>query len=468
MVLCGKSIYCDGPVHAKTSSTSSTMPHFIGNILQDKRAADLHPESHDKSFHYSARDKHELINQLPSLPIRFEHSETLGDVGRVKSAWQSKDGRVWVVGEISDTGIAGKFVNKTIASQQHVGLSLGHEHTEYSDGSTRKRGLEVSICKQPRRPGCGVAVSVHASSRHYKRAAADATTTNSDTTSNMSETTDSTPTQSDASPPTTANASAPNSNTDDSTQRETSNTEVDSVPPKLPPAPELAAQVMQFAEQARAAEARVAELEQERNKRIEAEKQQQEKENAERKLNAENLAKSVLEHVAQFQAGNGQNASPQSCADQERAIKSLMESHPREVETVLQVAHLCSSRAAKLEAELKQEKLQAEQMQLRSQYHAAVQQATGVNSSHAASTHDATTIDVRASKRQRTSTSHSSLLPKASSKPRSRYEHLGIDCNDVTSAYQQFAGMSGGNGATVSRMNEIAGIMKRQQKRGFC
>ncbi len=442
------------------------MPHFLGNILQDKRGAALHPESHDKTFDYSASEKHDLVDQLPNLPIRFEHSEALGDVGRVKSAWQSPDGRVWVVGEISDTGIAGKFVNKTIASQQHVGLSLGHEHTQYADGSTRKRGLEVSICKQPRRPGCGVAVSVHASSQHYKRDAADATTTLS-STANMSDPTNSATSTTDAKPTTTTDTEI-ESKPNEGAHTETVNTQVDSVPPKLPPAPELAAQVMQFAEQARAAEKRVAELEEERNKRMEAEKKQQEKENAERKTNAENLAKSVLEHVAQFQTGNGQNASPQSCADQERAIKSLMESHPREVETVLQVAHLCSSRAAKLEAELKQEKLQAEQMQLRSQYHAAVQQATGVNSSHVAANHDSTTIDVRASKRQRTSAPHSNLLPKAVSKPRSRYEHLGIDCNDVTSAYQQFAGMSGGNGATVSRMDEIANIMKRQQNRGFC
>ena len=90
------------------------MPHFLGNILQDKRGAALHPESHDKTFDYSASEKHDLVDQLPNLPIRFEHSEALGDVGRVKSAWQSPDGRVWVVGEISDTGIAGKFVNKTI------------------------------------------------------------------------------------------------------------------------------------------------------------------------------------------------------------------------------------------------------------------------------------------------------------------------------------------------------------------
>ena len=442
------------------------MPHFIGNILQDRRGAASHPEAHDKSFNYSASERHDLIAQLPNLPIRFEHSEALGDVGRVKSAWHSADGRVWVVGELLDTGIAGKFVNKTIASQQHVGLSLGHEHTEYSDGSTRKRGLEVSICKQPRRPGCGVAVSVHASSRHYKRNAADTATITREITK-MSDSTNSTAAPSDTSS-TPATDATSETKANDSVPPETTNTQVDSLPPKLPPAPELAAQVMQFAEQARAAEARVAELEEERNKRIEAEKQQQEKENAERKTNAENLAKSVLEHVAQFQAGNGQTASPQSCADQERAIKSLMESHPREVETVLQVAHLCSSRAAKLEAELKQEKLQAEQMQLRSQYHAAVQQATGVNSSHSAAGHDSTTVDVRASKRQRTNAVHSSLLPKAVNKPRSRYEHLGIDCNDVTSAYQQFSSMSGGNGATVSRMDEIANIMKRQQNRGFC
>lgn len=429
------------------------MPHFLGNILQDKRSAAQHPEAGDRSFDYSSAEKHDLLKQLPNLPIRFEHSEALGDVGKVKSAFQGPDGRVWVVGEISDDGIAGKFVNKTIASRQHVGLSLGHEHTEYSDGSTRKRGLEVSICKEPRRPGCGVAVAVHASSRHYKRAAPDAATTTMTQTANEN---------SDPVPSTTQPADG-----GDAAQTTPAETKVEDVP-ALPPQEQLAEQVMEFAEKARAAEAKVAQLEAERKERIEAEKQAAEKENAARKTNAENLAKSVLEHVAKFQNPGSEATSPQSCADQERAIKSLMDSHPREVETVLQVAHLCSTRAAKLEAELAQEKMRAEQRQLRSQYHAAVQQASGVGSSHSAensSTEESHSVDVRASKRQRTL---SSLLPQTASAPRSRYDNLGIDCADVTSAYRQFATMSGGSGSSVSRMDEIAGIMNNQKRRGFC
>ena len=443
-----KSIYCDGPLCC--THPVKTMPHFLGNILQDKRSAAQHPEASNRSFDYSAAEKHDLIKQLPDLPIRFEHSEKLGDVGKIKSAFQDPNGRVWVIGEISDDGIAGKFVSKTIASRQHIGLSLGHEHTEYSDGSTRKRGLEVSICKEPRRPGCGVAVAVHASSRHYKRGAPDAATTT------MTQTENSTEQQQQQT--TTAK------DTDNTPKAET---DVDDVP-ALPPQEQLAEQVMEFAEKARAAEAKIAELEAERNERIKAEKKAMEEENAARKTNAENLAKSVLEHVAKFQTPQGSTASPQSCADQERAIKSLMESHPKEVETVLQVAHLCSSRAAKLEAELEQEKLRAEQRQLRSQYHAAVHQATGVGSSHttnAPSNEESHAVDVRASKRQRTG---SSLLPQTAVAQRSRYDNLGIDCADVTSAYQQFSTMSGGSGSSVSRMDEIANIMNRQKRRGFC
>ena len=432
------------------------MPHFLGNILQDKRSAAAHPEAGDRSFDYNAAEKLDLLKQLPNLPIRFEHSEELGDVGKVRSAFQGADGRVWVVGEISNDGIAGKFVSKTIASQQHVGLSLGHEHTEYSDGSTRKRGLEVSICKEPRRPGCGVAVAVHASSRHYKRGAPDAATIT------MAETAAKTTTENNTPPASNEPAQKP---TPDAT------TQDDDVP-ALPSQEQLAEQVMQFAEQARAAEAKVAELELERKNRIEAEKKALEQENAARKTNAENLAKSVLEHVAKFQNPSGDASSPQSCADQERAIKSLMESHPKEVETVLQVAHLCSSRAAKLEAELEQEKLRAEQRQLRSQYHAAVHQATGVGSSHAAPVTEidngTVSVDVRASKRQRTDGPASSLLPKSATAQRSRYDNLGIDCGDVTAAYRQFAGMSAGSGSSVSRMDEIANIMNRQKQRGYC
>ncbi len=437
----------------------STMPHFLGNILQDRDSAAQHPESSDRSFDYSTSEKHDLVQQLPNLPIRFEHSEKLGDVGRIRSAWQGNDGRVWVVGEIGDDGVASKFVSKTIASQQHVGLSLGHEHTEYSDGSTRKRGLEVSICKQPRRPGCAVAVSVNASSRHYKRSAPDAATVVTSTA--MSETPDqTTPTPSTESAP-TSTAPVENAKADSVT------TKVDDVP-GLPSQEELAKQVMEYAEQARAAEALVSKLETEKKERVLAEQKALETENAARKTNAENLAKSVLEQVAKFQTPGSAGTSAQSCAEQEKAIKSLMESHPAEVETVLQVAHLCSTRAAALQAELDQEKLRAEQRELRSQYHAAVHQATGVGSSHAAPASDiaGTAVDVRASKRQRTAASNE-LLPQ-SQIPRSRYSNLGIDCNNVTSAYQQFATMSGGSGSSQNRMDEIANIMTRQKRQGFC
>ena len=50
----------------------------------------------------------------------------------------------------------------------YTGLSLQHVHTSFRDGSTQKRPIEVSLCVEPRRPGCEVvSVDSHLKKKEY-------------------------------------------------------------------------------------------------------------------------------------------------------------------------------------------------------------------------------------------------------------------------------------------------------------
>ena len=235
-------------------------------------------------------------------------------------------------------------------------------------------------------------------------------------------------------------------------------------PPPLPPAPQLAEQVLDYATKLKQAEQQLETLQAERDAEAKRRAEAAEVELKERKTNAENLAKAVLEQVGKMQ--QTESVGTGRCADE--AIKSLLKTHPAECEKVLQVAHLCSSRAAQLETQLQQEKLRTEQNKLRTQYHAAVHNAVGTGTTTTATADDDSPVaaeQVRASKRQRIEDDAANLLPKTTPVA-SRYAALGLDCGNVCQAYQQFSA-SNSRGSSTANMAEIAGIMDHQRRAGF-
>ena len=138
------------------SSTTRRL-HFIGNVLPDSVAASEHPESGVRSFHITPRESDEM--DLTGLPVHLEHDDKL-PVGKIERQFTDESGKKWVVGSIADDSIASKFAGKDLESRGAMfkGLSLQHVYREYSDGSSQKTPIEVSLCKDPRRPGCGVAM----------------------------------------------------------------------------------------------------------------------------------------------------------------------------------------------------------------------------------------------------------------------------------------------------------------------
>ena len=138
------------------------MPYFVGNVLPSSDA----PGENDNTFDFTNEESRSM--SLRDVPIRIEHAEGLA-VGAVRRDWTDADGKKWILGQVDDTSLEGRYASHAIQPSStghtlYTGLSLQHVHTSFRDGTTKKRPIEVSLCTEPRRPGCQV-VSVDKSKK---------------------------------------------------------------------------------------------------------------------------------------------------------------------------------------------------------------------------------------------------------------------------------------------------------------
>ena len=130
--------------------------YFTGKVLNVKELA----SDNAKSFRFSKEEREQL--NLKGLPIRLEHEDNL-EVGTIKTSW-NKNGEHWVFGSIDKNSIPATFAKHALMQSgpnntnkpYYTGLSLQHVHREYPDGTTEKKGIEVSLCTDPRRPNCNI------------------------------------------------------------------------------------------------------------------------------------------------------------------------------------------------------------------------------------------------------------------------------------------------------------------------
>lgn len=125
---------------------------FIGNVLPPTG----HKPEGDHTFDFTQEEARNM--DLTGIPIRIEHADSL-PVGKVTKQWTTKNGEKWIIAEIENKDLASNYANHAIQpdSRGHTlykGLSLQHVHQQWTDGTTFKRPVEVSICTQPRRPDC--------------------------------------------------------------------------------------------------------------------------------------------------------------------------------------------------------------------------------------------------------------------------------------------------------------------------
>ena len=133
--------------------------YFIGNVLSPQEKE--HKAENDPTFAFSSKEAKDL--DLTNLPIRMEHHPEM-EVGTIMRNWQAEDGSVWVTGRLNDDTLESKFANyaieknPTTGESYYTGLSLQHTHIQYaSKQNTKKEGIEVSLCVNPRRSDCRIA-----------------------------------------------------------------------------------------------------------------------------------------------------------------------------------------------------------------------------------------------------------------------------------------------------------------------
>lgn len=172
--------------------------YFTGKVLNVKELA----SDNAKSFRFSKQEREQL--NLKGLPIRLEHEDNL-EVGNIKTSW-NKNGEHWVFGSINKNNIPATFAKHALMQSgqtdkpYYTGLSLQHVHREYPDGTTEKKGIEVSLCTDPRRPNCNIvwtsAQNKQTNNNTYKLVTQLASSNSIDNTNNMTtETTEKTETQ---------------------------------------------------------------------------------------------------------------------------------------------------------------------------------------------------------------------------------------------------------------------------------
>lgn len=132
------------------------MVYFLGNILS--KTDDQQPEADDETFAFTLQESRDM--QCTGLPIRLEHDDNLV-VGTVKNSWTDPDGRKWVIGHLPGDSYESIFAKHAVRKSSdghryYDGLSLGHKWTQFEDGSTKKTGLEISLCQDPRREDCRI------------------------------------------------------------------------------------------------------------------------------------------------------------------------------------------------------------------------------------------------------------------------------------------------------------------------
>ena len=399
------------------------MVHFIGNILTSHEAAAAHPERDSKQFHITPDEAASI--DATGLPVHLEHAGNVM-VGKVARSWNDSDGSKWVLADVDESTIAGKYVRNDLASRSPVygGLSLQHMYREYADGSSSKEPLEVSICKDPRRPGCRI---VHATTerprykveRHRQRTMSTAT----DPTENALV--------ADEGKPTVVAASAQPTR-------------------PTPSATQLMAEVVEASRQNDELQKQLAEKSAEVEKLNQREQDAQKAALAQQTQMAQELGDAVLEHVAKLDPALANE-------DTALAISTLRDKYPKEIARVMEVACCASNHAKKLEEQLAESKESTDRKLMEQAYHAAVATRSGC---HGVSAEAPVETMVQASKRARHNPFAAYQGDAGSSAP-------PVASPETLQQIQEAYNGLKGSGSTADAMRDVAGIMTQQRERGF-
>ena len=121
------------------------MAYFLGTVLNNSKEG-------DPTFDFTDKEKQDV--RLTGLPVRIEHLDNM-HVGNIECDWLDKrSGDKWVLGKLNLDSFKSRYAwNATNNSKLYRGLSLQHHVYKGSDGRRVKVPIEVSVCREGRRPG---------------------------------------------------------------------------------------------------------------------------------------------------------------------------------------------------------------------------------------------------------------------------------------------------------------------------
>lgn len=393
------------------------MVHLIGNVLTSHKVAAAHPEAGKEHFHITPKEAAAL--DATGLPVHLEHANNVR-VGTVVRSWDDPDGAKWVVADVDTSTIEGKFVKNDLSSGKPVygGLSLQHMYRKYKDGSSTKSGIEVSICKDPRRPGCGI-VHMQATKDDRYKVCASSRRMSSEPVEQKSTKEPVAPVEAEA--------------------------EV-KVEASTPSTTQLMAEVVEASRANSDLQKQLDERTAELATLHEKASQEQALAMQQKTQLAQELGDAVLEHVAKLDPALAGE-------DTGKAIATLREKYPTEVARVLEVACCASNHAKALEEQLAKHKEDTDRKLMEQAYHAAVSNRPGCHGTAA------TEVPVQASKRARTAVNPFAVQQQA---PEALYDQTET-MQQIQEAYTSLKG----RGSTTDAMRDVAGIIGGQREKGF-
>lgn len=401
------------------------MAYFIGNVLPTVSQANAHEEKGDISFHID-RAEGKALN-LEGLPLHIEHSDGL-QIGEIVRSWDTDNGRKWIIGKLSNDTVEGKFACRDALSDDtlYTGLSLQHVYTEYTNNTSTKKPIEVSICKVPRRDDCSIRCVVPATkTRQYKTASANSRT------------------MTDPAPTTTTEApvTAPPSTPVETAAAASASAEDEKL--------KFMEETVKMAEERDAERAARLELE----NKLQAYEDEKTAKAAQAKKESQSfidkMTESVLEQVAQ--------ASPEFAGKEtEEAIATLKEQYPNECRKVLEVACCASNKVKELEARLAAQERDYTRKAVEEKYLAAIHKEPGVHGDTTSGS-----VEVRASKKQRTE-----INPYACNSKPTQYTIGGEEeLRSASQIREAYAAIRGGS-SSLDNMGAIADIARSQRRMG--
>tara|TARA_B100001059_G_scaffold141428_1_gene141478 strand:+ start:1704 stop:2873 length:1170 start_codon:yes stop_codon:yes gene_type:complete len=389
------------------------MPFFVGNVLPSSDA----PGENDSTFDFTTEESRQM--SLKDVPIRIEHEEGLA-VGRVQRDWTDGDGKKWILGQVEDNTLEGRFASHAIrpSSSGHTlykGLSLQHVHTSFSDGSTAKRAIEVSLCAEPRRPGCAVTCVDASKKKEYITHLASRQTMSAEPTAPVTET-----------PVTETPAAEPTPEAAPAETESTNNRE------------ELMKLVIEQEGEIGSTKAALEKAQSELVKLQEAWKTREDAERTQTASKAEALSKALVD------SWSASLPADMMTDDNKRAIMAMAQNFPKESVKMLEIAHKASKKYAADIQSLEKQQAAKERQELEARVHNIVTKKRKVMPEttsvvHAASTK---TVNPYAFDQRKTSSAMKSVRDR---NPQLFSALSGYSSGSLRDRMQQIANINGNN-----------------------